>query len=177
MLIVLSLIAFFVRAYMDSKEGETIIETSSSLDKILDLHDLETFEYPYSAVATVKNEKGKELYHIKYNASIVMAVDLSKVNTDIFEEDKKIVITVPDAEIKSYNIDYGNLQYMKEEKYNSDNIINEARNAVKEDLDIRLSDEKQEMFAIAKENARLYLEAWTKPIVDQFYSEYSLEIN
>jgi len=174
--LIIFLLIVLIIGFAISKEGTNTFDSESTLLKVVAINDLETFEYPYSAVATVKNDKGKSLYYVKYDAIIVMSVDFGKIVPSIDNDNKVISIIVPHATIKSYNINYDALEFMHEKKYDNDDLLNIAKKAVKEDLDSRLSNEKQEMFDIARENAIAFLRARTLPIAEQLFSGYKLDI-
>lgn len=161
------------------KEKEAQVVTVASLQKIINVSELSTFQAVYNGVADVMNEEDSEQcdYHVSYEAKVNAGIEFDKVKIDLDEEKKSIVVTLPEIEITDTVVDITTLDYIWEDKdANTDTVSQEAYKACIADVE-KESKEQQAIYDLAKQNAKNVVEALITPFTQQFDSEYTVTIN
>lgn len=161
-----------------SKKSQPEVITKSTLQKIIDVNDLSTFEAVYNGIAKVMNkEKTEEVdYHVSYEAKVKAGIDFKEVTIEIDNELKIITITIPDVRITDIAVDITTLDFLFEnEKANTESVSEEAYKACIEDVK-QESNSEDAIYELAEQNARNIIEALIKPFVSQLDEEYTLEI-
>ena len=144
---------------------------------MIELNDLSTLEYTYNAITEVYDESGKTLkYHVAYCGTVTAGIDITKIEIDVDQEAKRILITLPNAKVQSVNVDMGTLEFIfSKKKYETETISQEAYKASLEDLENRTKEENNLLF-MAKDNAVGAVEALIAPWVKQIDDEYMVEV-
>lgn len=176
--VVLVLIGVFLKSVVfNIKEGEVTTVSKSSLEKIIEINELSTVDYTYNAIAEVINEKnGKTKYYVAYEGIVSAGIDFEKISIDVKEEEKKIVIKVPEVTIHEVKVNMGTMEYIFiKEKYETETVSQEAYKASKQDLEKRVSQETQ-LQKMAKENAIASIKALFAPWIEQIDEEYTVEV-
>lgn len=159
------------------------IISTASLEKIINVNDLSTFEAVYNGIATVYNEEKvdkqgnkKVNYYVSYEAKVKAGIDVTEVDIDVDEENQKIIISMPEVKITDINVDITSLDYIIEnKKLDTKTISQEAYNKCIEDVSNETSKE-QAIYSLAQENAKNILIALIEPFVKQVNDQYVLEI-
>lgn len=162
-----------------SEEPETEIISQSTLEKIINVSDLSTFEAVYNGVAKVMNEEKPENidYYVSYEAKVKAGVDFEKLDINLDDEGKIITVKIPEIEITDVDVDIATLDYMFiNDKANTSTVSEEAYKKCIEDVTSKSSSESA-IYELAKENACNIIEALIKPFVEQMDDEYILQIN
>ena len=160
------------------KSGPEII-TKSTLEKIIDVSDLSTFQAVYNGIAKVMNEKNPEKvdYYVSYDAKVKAGIDFEKVDISVEHEEKTITVKLPEIEIKDVNVDITTLDYIFEnEKADTATVSQEAYKKCIEDV-TNESENTEAIYELAEQNARNIVEALIKPFVEQLDEEYQLQID
>ena len=175
--IVMIIAAIIVIKMKNSDAGKSTTVTKSSLEKVLEISDLSTLDYNYNSIVDVKDEEGeKEKYHVAYEGTVTVGVDMSKVQISVDENIKKITIKVPDPVVQNVNIDMGTLQFIFEkDKYETESVTIEAYNACVADLENKAKQEDS-LMTIAKENAINGINALISPWIEQVEGKYTVEV-
>ena len=182
-LFVVILIALFVILRQFLKDGDagkekTTVVTSSRLEKVLQISELSTYKVTYNGVASVKNDDDELLYHVAYEAKISVGLDMEKIQVEVDEseeENKKIIVTLPEIEIMDVDVNPGSLDYIFEKKSaDTDDVSMAAFPACRADVEEECKS-NEVLFELARENAGNTIKALVKPLLEQ-YEEYSLEI-
>ena len=150
---------------MSSKKSEPEIISKSTLEDIINVSDLSTFEAVYNGIAKVTDEDNPEKvnYYVSYDIT---------VNTD----EKIITVMLPEIKITDVNVDITSLDYIFEnEKANTETVSEEAYKKCIEDVTSE-SNSEDAIYELAEQNARNIVEALISPFVEQLDSEYRLEI-
>ena len=162
------------------KEIETMADINLDLiqKKVKDIGELSTVEYLYTDAG--KFEDANKLFGVKvgittksfiakWDGIIKAGIDIEKVSVDLDEENKKIVIHMPEAEILSHEIDEDSVETLDEK----DGLFNPVRVQ-----DVRNFDafSKKAMEERAKENGILD-KAWdnAKEIIEKAISTEELK--
>ncbi len=182
LLSILLLVIFMIwrQFFSDSAEKKelTTVETSSRLEKVLQISELSTYQVTFNGVADVTDDSGVLLYHTAYNAqvSIGLAMDQIKVSIDDTDPENKLMqVTLPDAEIADVNVDPGSLDYIFKDR-NADtadvSVTSLPACIADAEADCRSN---EELFTLARENAVRTVEALMQPFLAQ-NKEYTLKI-
>jgi len=179
LIVILSIILNIV----NSKAGNLKISAESSLEKIVEKNDLETVNYTYNAIArqcisdNCSNENNDNYkYFVSYEGTVTAGIDFKQVKIEVDKKTKKLTITVPEPKITGYNVDIGSLKFIfTKDKYNEASELEKAFKLCKEDLENR-SEKDRLILKTAKQNSITVLEAFFKPWIETFNSEYEVEV-
>ena len=154
------------------EEGKVEATSRSSLKDVVEINNLQTFEYTYNSTCSFSGGKGKELhpvFYVAYEGTVTFSIDTNDIKVDTDEESKYVYLTVPDLN-REYSINAGTLEYIfVDEDYENDNSV--PTTAYKESLvDLQEKAEKNDyMLELARSNTEHELEALIKPIVSQMF--------
>ena len=174
----------YFKIEMDKKNSKPQIDLKSTLEKIISVSDLSTFEAIYNGVAIVNNgEEPNEIdYYVSYEAKVKAGIDFEKVNVEVNEteteegSEKTIVVTLPKVKITDVNVDIASLDYIfLNKKANTETVSAQAYKKCIEDV-TRESESTTAIYELAKENAKNIVEALINPFVKQPDSSYKLVI-
>ena len=188
LILIITVVAAGVVGYfkieMDKKNSKPQIDLKSTLEKIISVSDLSTFEAIYNGVAIVNNgEEPNEIdYYVSYEAKVKAGIDFEKVNVEVNEteteegSEKTIVVTLPKVKITDVNVDIASLDYIfLNKKANTETVSAQAYKKCIEDV-TRESESTTAIYELAKENAKNIVEALINPFVKQPDSSYKLVI-
>ena len=100
-----------------------------------------------------------------------------KINFEVNETDKKIIITIPNVEILDISVIPGSMDYIfTDDDYETETIASEANALCVEDLKQRVEDDSY-IREIARENAVSTVEALFKSWIETVSNNYTVEIN
>ena len=177
-IVILALLGIFLFSGNFSKEKKKEIITKSTIEKIINVSELSTFEAVYNGITEVMNETDPEMidYYVYYESKVKAGIDFEKVKVNIDDNEKKISIIIPEIKINDINVDITSLDYMFEnEKANTENVSQQAYKAAIEDATNESSSEDA-IYELAEQNAKNIVEALVSPFVKQLDAEYKLEI-
>lgn len=178
LLIVATGILIIFRLFDGHKNKEEIL-TVSTLEKIINISELSTFEAVYNGIAKVMNEKKPEQvdYYVSYEAKVYAGLDFEKVTITMDEEAKKINVTIPEIEITDINVDIASLDYIfLNHKANTSTVSEQAYKACIADVTDESKNEAA-IYDLAEQNAMNIMRALISPFIEQLASNYELEIN
>lgn len=177
----LIIVIFIIRYQISNgnqKKEQTTIETSAKLEKILQISELSTYQVTFNGVTDVKDDTDTLLYHVSYNAKVGIGLNMEEIRVTIDEgsdENKKIIVTLPEIKITEANVDPGSLDYIfVEQSANTENVSMTALPACKADAEAECRS-NDVILELARENAVNTVKALTEPILAQ-NKEYQLEI-
>jgi hypothetical protein len=178
--IIVAIIVFlFVKEKIVKKDSIPEIISKSTLEKVINVSDLSTFEAIYNGVASVANEEKPENidYYVSYEAKVKAGIDFEKVNLEVNEDEKRITVTLPEVKITDVNVDIASLDYIfMNKRANTETVSAQAYKKCIEDV-TNESNSTTAIYELAKQNARNIVEALIKPFVEQLDSKYELKIN
>ncbi|MBQ8043434.1 MAG: DUF4230 domain-containing protein [Clostridia bacterium] len=159
-------------------DKEAKIITKSTLQKIVDISDLSTYEAIYNGITAVasENNPAKMDYYVAYEAKIQAGFDFEELEITVDEENKKVTITIPDIEITDIDVDISSLDYIfKNKKADNSTVSSIAYKACK--ADVKKASEKEEtIHKLAKENAVNVVKALVKPFIEDLDGDYELVV-
>ena len=88
----------------------TVILTSSTLEKVVAVSDINVTRFPYEGVADIKH-----LYYVKYAATVTASADMSKMTFDIDNEAKTVRPILPEIQIKQPVLDEKQFSFMPDD--------------------------------------------------------------
>lgn len=177
-IVIIVLIGIFLFSGSFGEEKRKEIITKSTIEKIINVNELSTFEAVYNGITEVMNPEDpvKIDYYVYYESKVKAGIDFEKVKVNIDENEKKITVIVPEIKINDINVDITSLDYMFEnEKANTENVSQQAYKAAIEDVTNESSSEDA-IYELAEQNAKNIVEALVSPFVKQLDAEYKLEI-
>lgn len=161
-----------------SKENEPDIITQSTLEKIIKVSELSTFEAVYNGISKVMNKtKPEEIdYYVSYEAKVKAGIDFEQVEIVVNKEDKKVSVTMPEIKINDIIVDIASLDYIwVNDKANTETVTEEAYKKCIEDVK-KESSAEDAIYDLAEQNAKSIIEALIKPFINQVDPEFKLVI-
>ena len=177
-ILLLSVIVISLFSSNRSKNSQAAIINESSLKKIIDVSDLSTFQAVYNGITEVmdKNDEEKIAYYVSYEAKVKAGVDFEKVEIDVDDEKKIIMVEVPDIKINDVDVDITSLDYIFiDNSANTSTVSQEAYKRCIEDVNNESKNETA-IYELAEENAHNIIEALISPFIKQLDNEYQLQI-
>ena len=178
--IIVAIIVFlFVKEKMFSRESKPEIISKSTLEKVINVSDLSTFEAIYNGIASVANEEKPENidYYVSYEAKVKAGIDFEKVDLEVNEDERIITVTLPEVKITDVNVDIASLDYIfMNKRANTETVSAQAYKKCIDDV-TKESNSTTAIYELAKQNARNIVEALIKPFVEQLDDKYELKIN
>lgn len=170
--------ALVIKIKIFNKKSEPTIISKATLEKVINVSDLSTFEAIYNGVAAVANEENPENidYYVSYEAKVKAGIDFELVEVEVNETDKVITVTLPEVKITDVDVDIASLDYIfMNNKANTQTVSEQAYKKCIKDV-TKESNSTDEIYESARQNARNIVEALISPFVEQLDSEYKLEI-
>ena len=170
--------ALMIKIKIFNKKSEPTIISKATLEKVINVSDLSTFEAIYNGVAAVENEEKPENidYYVSYEAKVKAGIDFALVEVEVNETDKVITVTLPEVKITDVDVDIASLDYIfMNNKANTQTVSEQAYKKCIKDV-TKESNSTDEIYESARQNARNIVEALISPFVEQLDSEYKLEI-
>lgn len=177
-IILVIITALMIKIKIFNKKSEPTIISKATLEKVINVSDLSTFEAIYNGVAAVENEEKPENidYYVSYEAKVKAGIDFELVEVEVNETDKVITITLPEVKITDVDVDIASLDYIfMNNKANTETVSAQAYKKCIKDV-TKESNSTDEIYESARQNARNIVEALISPFVEQLDSEYKLEI-
>lgn len=160
------------------EEPKEEIITKASLEKIIDISELSSFEAVHNGVAVVMNEKKQEKvdYYVSYEAKVKAGIDFDQIVIAVDNENKIINIDIPEVRITEVVVESGSMEYIfVNDKANTETVSQQAYKACLADVE-KESEEAEAIKELAEQNARNVIEALVKPFVMQLDVEYTIEV-
>lgn len=161
-----------------TQKNKPQIITQATLQKVINVSELSTYEAVYNGIAKVTNVDNPERvdYYVSYEAKVKAGIDFEEVDIQVDEEEKLITVTLPEIEIKDVNVDIASLDYIFEnDKANTATVSEQAYKKCIKDVTEESSAE-QAIYDLAGQNAENIIEALIRPFVEQLDKEYQLVI-
>ena len=177
-IILVIITALMIKIKIFNKKSKPTIISKATLEKVINVSDLSTFEAIYNGVAAVANEENPENidYYVSYEAKVKAGIDFELVEVEVNEAEKIITVTLPEVKITDVDVDIASLDYIfMNNKANTQTVSEQAYKKCIKDV-TKESNSTDEIYESARQNARNIVEALISPFVEQLDSEYKLEI-
>lgn len=161
----------------DKEEIHLSVVSETDLKDVLNISELSTLEYTYNSIVAIHEEESEKVkYYVAYEGMVTVGIQFEEIRVTVDEEQKSILLTVPEAEIMDCEVNPGTLEYIfTKEKYNTETVAQEAYKAGCADLKEKAYKET-ELFAMARENAITSVEALVRPWIEQIDKEYTVSV-
>lgn len=176
---IMIIVVFMKFRLFAGREKREEILTVSTLEKIINISELSTFQAVYNGIAKVMNEKKPEQvdYYVSYESKVYAGFNFEEVNITMDEAGKKIIVAIPEVEITDINVDIASLDYIFiNNKANTSTVSEQAYKACLEDV-TNESEKVMAIYELAEQNAKNIMKALISPFVEQLDSNYELVIN
>ncbi|MCR5702492.1 MAG: DUF4230 domain-containing protein [Lachnospiraceae bacterium] len=152
-------------------EGEVTTTIYARLENVVKSAKLYTAEYPYNGYVAVRDEEGNIKYYVSYEGTVKAGIeDVSKITCSIDKEKKEITVRLPEITIYPPVVNAGTMEYIfAKDKYNKENVAQEAYAKAIEDLTNKLYADKDFMESAvftAKSTERAIIDAWISQLED-----------
>ena len=163
---------------MIGTEASVEVGTTTSIEDIIEISELQTLSYEYNAICRVYDSDGvTPKYYVAYEGSVTLGIDLNDLIITYGDEDNHIItIIIPEVSVLNCTVDAGTMDYIfTDPSYDTAEVPIEAHSLCEQDLINKVNDDEA-MFDIARENTEAAINALTSPLVDQLYPDYDLVI-
>ena len=183
LLVIIAILGYAVYGLLnkDSANG-IIIRAKNSFKKATDVSELRTATFTYNGVAKkckeeCKNDgKDEYVYYVSYEGDVTAGIDFEEIEFKVDKENKKIMIIMPEVTITNARTYIEKQKFIfKNSKYDNVQALQDANRLCNEDIKRKASEDDQ-LLKTAKENAKLVLEHFYEIWVENYYSDYTLEV-
>ena len=140
---------------------------------------MQTLTYHYNSICHIyedDDEEGELLYHISYEGTVVLGIDMSQITCEIDDENMLVNVYLPQVEILSYHVDSSSLDYIfADENANNSQTGTQALSRCNDDFLSKIENETI-MFDLARESCDSGIRAFCAPIIEYYFSGYDLNI-
>lgn len=174
---VLVVVGFFVFSG-NGNSSITTITNKSSLERIIGISNLSTFEAIYNGVAEVHNEENPDNidYYVSYNARIKAGFDFEKMEISLDQGAKKIIVSLPEITLSEPEVDITTLDYIfRNNNANNSTVSQQAYKACIADATAESAKQKA-IYELAAQNAENVVIALIEPFAQQIDSDYKVEV-
>ena len=179
LLAVVIAMGFYAAGALNKKETGPKTTTVSVKETVLDIAEFSTLDYHYTTIGRFENHK--EFYGWKipfttssflvtYDGDIKIGINFAQAIVE--QNDRDIVITLPNAHILSHTIDYDSLEVLDESHSIFTPIVITDYNSFYSDQSKAMEKKALEngLISKARENGRKYLEDFLVSLLDESYS-------
>ncbi len=156
LLILVALIGFGIWAFNNPGNKAEII-TKSTLEKIVNISELSTYQAVYNGIGISHNEENKDVidYYVAYEAKVYAGFNVKDVRVSSNEVTKKITVIIPEIAISDVNVDFASMEFIfQTKKAKSSTVSAEAYKLCEADA-LEESASKVEILEMAQENAKI----------------------
>lgn len=181
--IVLLLIILLVLFVSTRGHGSVKTHIKTTLESIVEKSDLETANITYNVIAK-KCKEDKECdkesnnindfkYVVSCKGTITAGIDFKKIDIEVDERNKKVLITMPEATIIG-NPTIGSIKFLNGKDLDADELP-DARKLCQETVKEK-SEKDNKLIPAAKEQARIVLEGFYNQWIKAYDSSYKIEV-
>lgn len=176
------LLVLIVILIATNKEGSKSIKIKSTLDDMVKKSEIQTAIFTYNVIAKkCKNEKNCDKksnnidnfeYVVSCKGTITAGIEVENIKIKVDEENKKLIITVPEAKIKEKNI-------LSRTFLNGDDLeadkLPEATKLCEDTLAEKANKDKK-LLPAAQEQAKVVLKSYYEQWLNALGEEYTIEM-
>lgn len=175
--VVIIAVGLLIGSFSNKKKEAEIISTST-LEKIINVSELSTFEAVYNGIAVVNNEDTPEEidYYVSYKAKVKAGMDFEKVKISKDDKNKKVIVKLPEIKLGEPDVDIASMDYIFENKSaDTETVSEQAYKKCIEDAKKESENEKA-IYTLATQNAENIVKALIKPFIEDMDERYELVI-
>jgi len=177
-LMALLILALVLILFAGRKKNAKEMITTATLEEMIEISELSTYEAFYNGVTQVMNKKKPEKvdYYVSYESVIKAGIDFEQITISVDHESKKVSVTLPPVEIMEIDVKIESLDFIFEnKKANDEDTQKEAFVACQEDAKAEC-DKEGAIRELARQNAENAVEALIVPFITQVDDEFTLEM-
>ncbi len=177
-LFLLLIIVIATISLSNREEPKPEIITQSSIEQIIHVSDLSTYEAVYNGIAEVPSEKNEDkiAYYVSYEATVKAGFDFKELDVVVDNDTKSVVVTIPEISITKIIVEESTLDFIfMDDKANQSTVFADALKACEADV-LEESTKESAIIALAKENAENIVTALVQPFVNQLDAEYTVTV-
>lgn len=171
-ILILFVVLFFVYSIFFAKKRTVKTVVSSMLTDQKVISQLSTLMIPYGGVYEEHDSEEKTKY-IAYRGNVTYGIDFSTVNVEYDEDEKIIIVQIPDVYLTNAFVEPSSLSSIPEGKVED---LMKRLSKCENDLKEKFNNKDDEMMKYAYDSARETLLNFLKPIVDAMDGEYKIWI-
>lgn len=177
-LVFASALFIWKKAIKKESTRQITYDTTSALEKVLQISELYSYKTTYNGVAYVydKDDSSKISYYVSYNSTVKIGINTEDIKVEADDENKKIIITLPQIMIKEVDVDMSSLDYIFEDKRaETSSVSRDAYLACIDDVNNEIN-ESSEIFELGKQNTETIIRGLVEPLIETDNSGYTLEV-
>ena len=165
------------------KQAVIKMNVKSTLEKVVEKSDLETASITYNIIAKKckddstcdksSNNIDDFEYVVSCKGTLTAGIDFSKIEIEVDEKNKKIIVTMPEATIKG-EPNIGSVKFLNGQDVSASELPN-ARKLCQETTKEK-SDKDDKLIPAAKEQTRVVLEQFYKQWIKAYDSSYDVVV-
>ena len=167
---------FYTNKFTD--RNKPYVLTESTLEEIVTISDLSTYQAIHNSYCTVFNEENSDEidYYVAYDAIVDLGIDFSAIDFEINDETKTIKVKLPEIKISNIEVDISSLDFLfVNNDANKEALSAQAYKESIADVSKKVKNNK-ELYELARENAKNVISALIEPLVEQLPTRYKIEI-
>ena len=164
----------FVNESIIGSDGEVVnVNSTPNLLEVVNTYQLNTMEYSYASI--LRHYDGDRLlYCVRYEGTIEFSIDMSEIQVSFDEDNKVINVILPELSSVSHADEVKDFIF-EDDSFNNRDVGTSILAECQEDIEDKTPDYM--MLHMARENAKAEISALTTPIVAQYYSDYTLNVD
>lgn len=177
--VLLLAVAIFIWRLSVKKESSHTVtyETTSSLERVIQIGELYSYKTTYNGVAYVydKQDSSKLSYYVSYNSTVRFGIDTEDVQFEADDDNKKIIVTIPDVVVKDIDVDMSSLDYIfKDKSAETSSVSRDAYLACIDDVRNEIN-QNTEIFELGRQNTETIIRGLIEPLLEDT-NGYTLEV-
>ncbi len=171
LIIAIVIIAGLLYFIFGRNSDETKYVSTSNLEKIVNVHELSTYQYLYNGIARKYSDKKKKdlSYCVYYEGSVKAGLDASQVKFHIKRIKRIIKVELPEIRISKYKVKPDSIKAMYMDTFHKKLKHSKLYKVAKNDLKKKTEGaEEKEIIESAKDNAEKIVRSLVEPLVKQY---------
>lgn len=165
--------------YTKYNQEHTTIVSESSLEKIIKLSEISTYQTVYNGVAEVyasseAEQKNDPLYLVSYESTIKAGIDMNDILVDVNKKNKKIIFTIPKIKLTNVSVKMETLKIMfRNTDANTETVSKDAYQSAYNDA-TKECENNSALNELATSNLKNAITGLIKPLLNQENEEYEI---
>ena len=157
------------------EEGKVSSITEARLEDIVRSNEIYFASYTYNGISR-KNVNARPVYYVSYEGSVKAGLDISQISISLDEENKTIIVRLPEITIGEPVVNAGTLQYIfVDDSYNVETVGQEAYKICLKDLSVKTAG-NEKLLSTALTTAKITEKSLIEPLVNQVNKNEHYEV-
>ena len=119
--------------------------------------------------------RSKLSYYVSYNSTVRFGIDTEDVQFEADDDNKKIIVTIPDVVVKDIDVDMSSLDYIfKDKSAETSSVSRDAYIACIDDVRDEVN-QNTEIFELGRQNTETIIRGLIEPLLEDA-NGYTLEV-